>query len=209
MNSTATTKLEEDRQYAKLPEKGNKSYLRPKADTAMKVPEIRSVVKASGEEYTLNLRQVTMSGLIRADEAFFDYLWYYKAEVSFDMPDSMKGVPKPFLSQTSKDLNRRHHLTPFPKGGRKGHLRRPDLIIVKDKNIRWPGRAATNHENQPHPDNLRRVVEIKFPKDNFAEKQMIAYEQIAGGRDRPTLLHVSSKSREKAARKAAALKARE
>jgi hypothetical protein len=191
MSHTATTQLEEDRQYAKLPVQDNKTYLLPKADTAMKLPNVAIQIK-DGAERQINLRQITMSGLIRADEHRFDYLWYYKAEVNFDMPLSGKGVPVPFMSQTSSDPNRRHHLTPFPQGNKKGRLRRPDLVIVKDKSIRWPGRAAMDHQGVWHEDNLHRVVEVKFPKDPLKDEQRDAYLQISGGRERFTLLHVSS-----------------
>jgi hypothetical protein len=186
----ATTELEEDQEYVKLPTSNNKPYLLPKAETALKFPKITIKIEPTGAQKLILLRQIVMSGLIRADEARFDYKWYYKAEVNFDMPLTAREVPKPFLSQTSRDPDRRYHLTPFPQGRRKGCLRRPDLIIVKDRNCHWPGRATTDHQGNPHPDNLHRVVEIKFPKDDLPEQQRDAYLQIAGGRDRFTLLHV-------------------
>jgi hypothetical protein len=195
MSHTAITQLEEDRQYAKLPTSDNKPYLLPKAETAMKCPETILKTNLTGEETLINLRQITMSALIRSDEEKHDYLWYYKAEVNFDIPLSMKAVPIPFLSQSIElkgDPNRRHHKTPFPRGSRKGFLRRPDLIIVRDKSVRWPGRATLDHQGVPHADNLHRVVEVKFPKDKFTDTQRDAYLHISGGRDRLTLLHVSS-----------------
>ncbi|OQS35925.1 VRR-NUC domain-containing protein [Chromobacterium haemolyticum] len=185
------TRLEEDQQYAKLPSVENKPYLQPKAEVAVRVPDVRIGVSKLGKTFTINARQAVMSAEIRGDEENHKYLWYYKAEVSFDMPSSRRGVPKPFLSTTEgSNPNRRHSLTPFPKGLRKNYLRRPDLIIVKNKAVRWPGRATKDHDGVPHGDNLHRVVEIKFPGDALAEKQENAYKQIAGGVDRFTLLHV-------------------
>ncbi|AOY01802.1 VRR-NUC domain-containing protein [Jeongeupia sp. USM3] len=185
------TRLEEDKQYAKLPAPSNKLYLTPKADTAVKTPSVRTGVTKTGKRITINARQAVMSGLIIADEWLHEFLWYYKAEVSFDMPFDDKGTPRPFLSSSSgKDSNRRHSLTPFPKGMRKNYLRRPDLIIVKSKAVRWPGRATTDHNGVAHGDNLRRVVEVKFPGDSLQRDQETAYKQIAGGADRFTVLHV-------------------
>jgi hypothetical protein len=191
MAGNGFTRLEEDRQYAKLPTSENKPYLQPKADVAIKSPSVRTGVSKSGRSITINARQVVMSGLIIADEWLHEFLWYYKAEVCFDMPLDPTGVPKPFLSTTQgNNPNRRHSLTPFPKGMRKGWLRRPDLIIVKDKAMRWPGRATTDHDGVAHGDNLHRLVEVKFPGDTLGIKQENAYKQIAGGADRFTLLHV-------------------
>lgn len=191
MAGNGVTRLEEDRQFAKLPVSENKPYLQPKAEAAIKAPSVRTGVSKSGKTITINARQVVMSGLIIADEWLHEFLWYYKAEVCFDMPVNPKGVPKPFLSTTQgNNPNRRHSLTPFPKGMRKGWLRRPDLIIVKDKAVRWPGRATADHDGVAHGDNLHRVVEVKFPGDSLSDSQAKAYEKIAGGRDRFTLLHV-------------------
>lgn len=191
MAGNGVTRLEEDRQYAKLPTSEDKPYLQPKAEMAIRTPDVRLAVSKSGKTFTINARQVVMSAEIRGDERKHEYLWYYKAEVSFDMPLDRKGVPKPFLSSSERpDPNRRHSLTPFPKGMRTGFLRRPDLIIVKNKSLRWPGRATTDHDGVVHGDNLHRVVEVKFPRDNLGEEQENAYKQIAGGADRFTLLHV-------------------
>ncbi len=57
-----------------------------------------------------------------------------------------------------------------------GLVRRPDIIIVKD--------AA----KPPYQDNIDRVIEMKFKGDKLAEGQAKAYEVIAGGDDKLTIV---------------------
>jgi hypothetical protein len=49
-----------------------------------------------------------------------------------------------------------------------GMVRRPDVVIVK------------NPTKPPTQDNLRHVVEIKFPPDKYSEQQQADYATIAG-----------------------------
>jgi hypothetical protein len=190
--ASTVTRIEEDRNYAKLPRSQNKPYLQPKIDLAMRVPEVRVFVNKAGKTITAQMRQTVVRGQILAEEMLARFYWYYKAEVSFDMNVGPKGVPKPFLStgDGKLDPNRRHSLNPFPPGFVAGKLRRPDLIVVDKRDIRWPGRATTDHEGVPHPDNLLRVVEMKFPGDHLEWAQAEAYLQIGGGRSRFTVLHI-------------------
>jgi hypothetical protein len=62
-----------------------------------------------------------------------------------------------------------------------GQTRRPDVIIVKYRTVRWPGLATTDHDGVAHPDNIVRVVEMKFPGDSLDKEQEKAYKLIAGG----------------------------
>ncbi|EGT4306527.1 VRR-NUC domain-containing protein [Cronobacter sakazakii] len=64
----------------------------------------------------------------------------------------------------------------------KGIYRRPDVIIVKDKQDRWPGLAGPDHDDPPgmHGDNLARLVEVKFPGDKLLEDQFDEYMHIVG-----------------------------
>ncbi|MBP4049128.1 VRR-NUC domain-containing protein [Chromobacterium violaceum] len=193
----AMTIVEERPEYAKLPQPDNKPYLTEKADVAILAPKSVSVTsKKTGRSYNLNMRQITMSQLIRIDENSHDFKWFYKAEVSFDLT---RNPPIPFLSSglRAEGANRRHTINPFPKGLSKGYLRRPDLVIVKDKATRWPGRMATDHEGVAHGDNLARVVEIKFPGDELGRGQEDAYKRIAGGDDRFTVLDVLDKRKKR------------
>lgn len=191
------TIVEERPEYAKLPHPRNKPYLTEKADRAILAPKSIDVTsRKTGRRYSLNMRQITMSTLIRLDEYGHEFKWFYKAEVSFDMN---RNPPIPFLSSSlrAEGRNRRHTVNPFPKGLTKGLLRRPDLIIVKDKETRWPGRAATDHDGVPHGDNLARVVEIKFPGDYLEWQQEQAYQDISGGPIRFTVLDVRDRRKEK------------
>ncbi|WP_147402598.1 VRR-NUC domain-containing protein, partial [Pseudomonas aeruginosa] len=55
---------------------------------------------------------------------------------------------------------------PFKPG--RGMIRRPDVVIVKDP------------IKPPTQDNIKQVVEMKFPPDPPDSKQVKAYEKIAG-----------------------------
>lgn len=55
---------------------------------------------------------------------------------------------------------------PFRPG--RGMIRRPDVVIVKDPN------------RPPTQDNIKQVVEMKFPPDPPDSRQVQAYERIAG-----------------------------
>lgn len=191
--STCTT-LEENPQFALLPNPASKNYLAEKAKFALKAPN-KTVRLFKGKSVNVSLYQITMTGLIRVDEAAFDFRWFYKAEVSFDMT---KNPPTPFLSTTANksklgppDPGRRHTLNPFPPGFTPYFLRRPDVIIVANLADRWPGRAGADHDGAPHSENLQRVVEIKFPGDTLGWEQQDAYTQIAGGFNRFSVCDVN------------------
>ncbi len=189
-----TTSIEGTETRAKLPNPTNKPYLMEKANYAARFPRLSIKLLPNGEITEVKLKQLVMSGLIRADEYRWDFCWDYKAEVSFDMSST---PPKPFLSTSFSlsgqvpDPQRRHTLTFFPVGNTKGLLRRPDVIVVKNRTLRWPGQAGPDHEGVMHPDNLERVVEVKFPKDELSEEQERAYQRIAGSRDRFSVLEIS------------------
>jgi hypothetical protein len=96
-----------------------------------------------------------------------------KAEISYDMTNY---PPTPFMHRGifgDDTLARSTHWQTraeqkFGKAyGGQGYVRRPDVVIVKDK------------LTPPYQDNLKAVVEIKFdePRDF---KQIEAYEEIAG-----------------------------
>ncbi|NHB90428.1 VRR-NUC domain-containing protein, partial [Photorhabdus tasmaniensis] len=58
-------------------------------------------------------------------------------------------------------------------------IRRPDIILVKDEALRWPGRNASYFDGSVHPDNLKMLIEVKFPGDKLSEDQEKDYIQIA------------------------------
>jgi VRR-NUC domain len=55
-------------------------------------------------------------------------------------------------------------------------IRRPDVVIVND-----PTRPPTQ-------DNIKQVVEIKFPPDTVSREQRRAYADIAGSSDKVVVL---------------------
>ena len=188
------TSIEGTVKQAPLPNPDNKPYLMEKANYSARFPKLSLKKSKDGGSTGLELKQLVMSGLIRADEYRWDFRWDYKAEVCFDMAFL---PPKPFLSSSwlgddeKPDPERRHTLFPFPKGSVKGLLRRPDVIIVKSRSIRWPGQAGADHQGVAHPDNLERLVEVKFPGDKLYPDQERAYLLIAGGRRRFSVLEIN------------------
>lgn len=188
------TSIEGTIKEAPLPNPENKPYLMEKANYASRFPKLSIKRTKDGGVTGLELKQLVMSGLIRADEYRWDFLWDYKAEVCFDMASL---PPKPFLSSSligidiPPDPLRRHTLFPFPKGSVKGLLRRPDVIIVKTRSLRWPGRAGVDHQGVHHPDNLARLVEVKFPGDVLGLAQREAYLEIAGDPKRFSVLEIN------------------
>ena len=185
-----TTGVEMVEKQSRLPTTENRQYLHLKVEYAMRFPQLSAQIRRKGKTYQMSLKQTVMSGLIRVDEIARNYCWYYKAEVAFDMRTT---PPRPFLSSTllEKDgAGRRHTTNPFPVPGR-GIYRRPDVIIVKNKEDRWPGLAGPDTEGNMHSDNLARLVEVKFPGDRLYEDQYEEYMQIVGrNRTRMTILEI-------------------
>ena len=185
-----TTGVEMVEKQSRLPTTENRQYLHLKVEYAMRFPQLSVQIRRKGKTYRMSLKQTMMSGLIRVDEIARNYYWYYKAEVAFDMRTT---PPRPFLSSTllKKDgTGRRHTTNPFPVPGR-GIYRRPDIIIVKDKQERWPGLAGPDSEGNMHSDNLARLVEVKFPEDSFKGGQYGDYMRIVGrNRSKMTILEI-------------------
>ncbi|MVW21339.1 VRR-NUC domain-containing protein [Escherichia coli] len=185
-----TTGVEMVEKQSRLPTTENRQYLHIKVEYAMRFPQLSAQIRRKGKTYQMSLKQTIMSGLIRVDEIARNYCWYYKAEVAFDMRTT---PPRPFLSSTllEKDgAGRRHTTNPFPVPGR-GIYRRPDVIIVKNKEDRWPGLAGPDTEGNMHGDNLARLVEVKFPGDVLSREQYNEYMQIVGrNRTRMTILEI-------------------
>ena len=140
------------------------------------------------------------------------FKWWYKPEVTFSMPKSLSGVPVPHLIKNKdeiQDKNRRHSpnwRSPVvlqqdrvrSKISVKKQRRRPDLIIVKDENIKWPGReidAEDSLYNEEYDDNLKCLVEMKFPGDKLSEDQEEDYIQIATEK-RLSVVHIRQDERE-------------
>lgn len=186
-----TTGVEMVEKQTRLPTTNNRQYLHIKVEYAMRFPRLSAEIRRNGKSYQMSLKQLMLSGLIRVDEIKRDYRWWYKAEAPFDMRTT---PPRPFLSSTLLDegAGRRHTTNPFPVPG-KGIYRRPDVIIVKNMNDRWPGLAGPDTEGQMHADNLERLVEVKFPGDKLDQEQYEDYMIIVGGygnEERMTILEI-------------------
>lgn len=183
-------------EYALLPP-GTKGYLQEKIEFALKTPKVIPVKLRDGSVIYRMLMQVAMSGPMIVDEIAAKYLFQYKAEVSFDMSPALAtgglAAPIPFLSDDKPNgSERRRTLNPFPPGAKPGLLRRPDVIIVKSPTILWPGRGSIDREGGSHVDNMLRLVEVKFPGDEWGAGQERAYQIIAGEyKTRMTVIDVS------------------
>lgn len=122
------------------------------------------------------LKQECVSGRLKALDATLQHTSPYKAEFTYDMT---KRPPEPFLDKEvdtkartlwpgwtntlwPKDTSR-----PPYKAGR-GYTRRPDVVIVKDP------------MKPPTQDNIKQVVEMKFPDDEYRPRQREDYIVIAG-----------------------------
>ena len=184
---------------AQLPSFENECYLKAKAVFASYFPRA-SYTKDGAKR---SLKQLVMSGLIRAEESLADWLWPYKAEVVFAMRGEI-NTPLPILATSADKRNKYgndlpHSSNPFamPPSGQwvlKGITgrRRPDIILVKKETNRWPGRGE-NWEG-PCIDNLHRLIEVKFPGDFLNEGQEYDYKLIST-EDRFSVLHVEENRR--------------
>ncbi|HDS3775677.1 VRR-NUC domain-containing protein [Enterobacter roggenkampii] len=184
-----TTGVEMVEKQSQLPTENNRQYLHIKVEYAMRFPRLSAKIRRNNKSYQMSLKQLMMSGLIRADEIAAKYYWWYKAEVPFDIRTT---PPRPYLSSTQTGPGRRHTTNPFPEPG-KGIYRRPDVIIVKNRKDRWPGLAGPDTEGVMHADNLERLVEVKFPEDELKEGQYRDYMLIVGGpgnEERMTILEI-------------------
>lgn len=104
----------------------------------------------------------------------------YKPEVSYDMT---KNPPQPILDSQAgnrphswipgwinKYWNEDPEHPPFKSGT--GMIRRPDVVIVKDST------------KPPIQDNIKQVVEMKFPPDPPNTRQAEDYAKIAGNKNK-------------------------
>ncbi|HYO65439.1 MAG TPA: PAAR-like domain-containing protein [Archangium sp.] len=114
------------------------------------------------------LKQLCVSTALQGIDDTLSNKSFYKPEISYDM-----RPPRPSPIMDSKNPLRGHGWVPgwmekngVPAGS--GQVRRPDVIIVKDRT------------RPPTQDNIKQVVEMKFPGDTLTLEQQRAYENIAG-----------------------------
>ena len=122
-------------------------------------------------------KQFCVSGRLRVLDQMRDYRCPYKQEINYDMTQS---PPAPIMDRGLATLGHRYlpgwirkywgaepaHSPGYTAG--QGLIRRPDVVIVKD-----PAKPPTQ-------DNIKQIVEMKFPPDTLTELQEDAYKQIAG-----------------------------
>ncbi|MCC7682754.1 VRR-NUC domain-containing protein [Janthinobacterium sp. FW305-128] len=124
-----------------------------------------------------SLKQECVSARLKALDVALGHRSPYKAEFTYDMT---KRPPAPFLDKEVDTKSRtlwpgwtnvlwpKDPSRPVPYKPGKGYTRRPDVIIVKDPT------------KPPTQDNIKQVVEIKFPGDPFRPGQREDYIVIAG-----------------------------
>ncbi|MDR6394264.1 VRR-NUC domain-containing protein [Herbaspirillum seropedicae] len=122
-----------------------------------------------------SLKQSCVSNRLRELDKLLQHRSPYKPEVNYDMT---KQPPEPIMDSSiatkahdwlpgwiSKHWEQDHG-SPYLKGA--GMVRRPDTVIVLDPT------------KPPVQENIKQVVEIKFPPDQMGELQEAAYKRIAG-----------------------------
>lgn len=137
--------------------------------------EAMPTIGASGRK----LKQQCMSGRLKTADAISDHRSPYKAEVNYDMS---RDPPAPIMDAIVitkahaylPGWIRKYWLDDYTPGV--GNIRRPDVVIVNE-----PSRPPTQ-------DNIKNIVEVKFPPDTVGPKQLDAYERIAGDPDNVAVL---------------------
>ena len=134
------------------------------------------------------LKQLCVSENLKALDKVLSHRSPFKQEINYDMT---KNPPAPIMD--SGIATKGHDYLPgwikkywgtepehsaVYKAGR-GLIRRPDVVIVKDA------------MKAPTQDNIKQIVEMKFPPDELSNAQKDAYRKIAGNRDKLTTLKPS------------------
>jgi hypothetical protein len=135
-----------------------------------------------------SLKQSCVSNRLKQCDAQAGHQSIYKAEVNYDMTQRppVPIMDKEAITQAHDWLPgwiRKYWDTPPENGGRRpqfrageGLVRRPDVVIVKD-----PAKPPTQ-------ENIKKIVEIKFPPDKRTLTQKRAYGRIAGDENKVEFL---------------------
>jgi VRR-NUC domain len=117
------------------------------------------------------LKQACVAETLKEVDKQLDHKSPYKQEINYDMT---KSPPAPIMD---KDVPTKghswlpgwieKHLGQGFKAGT-GQIRRPDVVIVDDPT------------KPPTQDNIKQIVEMKFPPDTLKPEQREAYEDIVG-----------------------------
>ncbi|MCW7538249.1 VRR-NUC domain-containing protein [Aquabacterium sp. A7-Y] len=130
-----------------------------------------------------SLKQACVSGRLKVVDQALQHRSPYKPEVNYDMT---KEPPAPIMDSSvetkghdwlpgwiKKWWAEDPEHPPFQPG--QGMIRRPDVVIVKDPT------------KPPTQDNIKQVVEVKFPPDTVSQAQKDDYKRIAGDVDVVTM----------------------
>lgn len=129
------------------------------------------------------LKQVCVAANFKALDSLLLHQSPFKQEINYDMStkppspimDGALGTKgHAFLPGWIRKYWQLDHEQPYVPGA--GSIRRPDIVIVKD-----PGKPPTQ-------DNIKQIVEMKFPPDELSEIQEQAYLRIAGDRKKLAVL---------------------
>ncbi|CDG81629.1 VRR-NUC domain protein [Janthinobacterium agaricidamnosum NBRC 102515 = DSM 9628] len=128
-----------------------------------------------------SLKQSCVSTRLKGLDQALKHHSIYKPEINYDMTQQ---PPAPIMDSTLEtkghdwlpgwiqkwwDIPDRQSGPRPPFKAREGMVRRPDVVIVND-----PAKPPTQ-------DNIKQVVEIKFPPDTATGDQLTDYARIAGG----------------------------
>jgi VRR-NUC domain len=118
------------------------------------------------------LKQACVSEMLKAVDKQLGHKSPYKQEINYDMtknppePIMDSGVPTKGHDWLPGWIEKHWPTKPYTPG--EGLIRRPDVVIVND-----PSKPPTQ-------DNIKQIVEMKFPPDEISERQARAYQAIAG-----------------------------
>jgi hypothetical protein len=118
------------------------------------------------------LYQVCASTVITSGDRALNWQSTAKAEISYDMTQSppaplMHRVNGRDTTEPSRNWFGRAQQIPGYRPGT-GMVRRPDVVLVRDPTL------------PPTQGNIRRIVEMKFPGDQWSADQERDYQRIAG-----------------------------
>lgn len=189
--SSSTTKPETNGKVIQLEPGKEKDYLCAHICFAKKNPIKGKIGQV------LNQRACTYA--IWKQEEANELIWRYKAEVGYRMRDR---IPTPIMSEENPKRASRFPLGVATREGifklseieksAVGRLKIPDMVIlnVTDQELvhmRVQGKADWN-KLIPVQQNISKVVEIKFGKDELSTDQLKSYIRIAGGEKKFKLL---------------------
>ena len=131
------------------------------------------------------LKQVCVSAHLKALDAVLEHRSQFKQEINYDMTQT---PPAPVMDSAIETKghdflpgwirkywgSKPEHSPKFKPGS--GAIRRPDVVIVKDAS------------KPPTQDNIKQIVEMKFPPDTITREQQRAYVDIVGDQNKLAML---------------------